>query len=176
MIWFWYFLFYSFCGFLLEIAFAALTRHPKRDRKCFRLLPLCPVYGLGAAAILLLPGWVKGQPALLALFGALAATGVEYLVGAWDQHVLGVRFWDYSGLPGSAGGGKVCLLFTAAWGLLALPLVWVVHPAAARWAAALPAWLFWPVLLLTAGDALGSAARLRAAGTTDCLRWGSQLS
>ena len=48
MRWLWYFIIYSFCGFLLEVAFARAIRHPKRDRKCLIFLPLCPVYGLGA--------------------------------------------------------------------------------------------------------------------------------
>lgn len=173
MVWFWYFLIYSFCGFLLEIGFAALTRHPKRDRKCFYLLPLCPVYGLGAIAILRLPPWVRGEPLLLGLWGGLAATGVEYCMGLWDQYVLGVRFWDYSRLPGSIGG-KVCLPFALIWGVLVLPLVWVVHPAVEEWAAAIPPWLVWPALVFTAGDGLRSALLLRRTGSTDCLKWYSQ--
>ena len=171
MVWFWYFLIYSFCGFLLEISFAALIHHPKRDRKCFYLLPLCPVYGLGAIAILLLPEAVKRSPVLLVLLGGLAATAVEYLVALWDQQVIGVRFWDYSGLPGSVGGGKVCLLFSLAWGILALPLVWGLHPVVAGWAAGVPGWLLGPTLLLVAGDGLRSAALLRRTGTTDSLKW-----
>lgn len=170
MVWFWYFWVYSFCGFVLEVGFALLTRHPKRDRKCFYLLPLCPVYGLGAVAILLLPDVLRRNPVLLALSGAATATAVEYGVGWLDQHVLGVRFWDYADLPGSLGG-KVCLPFAAAWGLLSLPLVYLLHPLVVRWAAALPAWLFWPVVLFTLGDGLHSAVLLRSAGTTDCLKW-----
>ena len=170
MVWFWYFLIYSFCGFLLEIGFAALIRHPKRDRKCFYLLPLCPVYGLGAIAILLLPGWIQSSFMLLALFGGVAATAVEYLVGVWDREVLGVQFWDYSDLPGSIGG-KVCLPFSVAWGFLAIPLVRLVHPAVQTWVREIPAWLFWPALLLVAGDGLRSALLLRSTGTTDCLKW-----
>ena len=34
ILWFWYFVIYSFLGFLTEVAFARLTRNPKRDRKC----------------------------------------------------------------------------------------------------------------------------------------------
>lgn len=173
MVWFWYVVCYSFCGFLLEVAFAAAIRHPKRDRKCFYLLPLCPVYGLGAVAILLLPETVKARPLLLLLAGSGAATAVEYLVGWWDERVLGVRFWDYAGLPGSIGG-KVCLPFSAAWGLLSLPLVYGLHPWVARWAEMLPPWLFGAALVFTLGDAAYSALLLRRSGTTDCLKWYSQ--
>ena len=50
MVWFWYFVIYSFLGFCIEVVFARLTDQKKRDRKCLYLLPLCPVYGLGAVA------------------------------------------------------------------------------------------------------------------------------
>ena len=49
MRWFWYFIIYSFLGFLLEVAFARAIRHPKRDRKCFLLLPCARCTGWGRA-------------------------------------------------------------------------------------------------------------------------------
>lgn len=168
--WFWYFVIYSFLGFLLEVAFARVTRQPKQDRKCFYLLPLCPVYGLGALAILALPNFVKENPLLLILAGGAAATAVEYLVGLWDEKVLGVRFWNYTGVPGNVGG-KVCLPFAVAWGALALGLVRLVHPWIALWVAAIPLWLAPAAAVLVAGDWAHSALLLRRAGTTDVLKW-----
>ena len=168
--WFWYFVWYSMMGFVLEVVFARLTRQEKRDRKCFYLLPLCPVYGLGAAAILLLPQWVRENTGLLFLFGGMTATAVEDLVGFFDEKVLGVRFWNYSHLPGNVGG-KVCLPFTVAWGLLALVLVRIVHPWVAAAVAATPLWLFPPMAVLVVGDALRSGFLLWRAGTTEVLKW-----
>ena len=51
----WRFWLYSFLGYLLEKAFAAATASPHQTRKCFLLLPLCPVYGLAVLAVLALP-------------------------------------------------------------------------------------------------------------------------
>ena len=107
---FWYFIGYSFLGFLLEVAFARLTGAAKRDRKCFMLLPLCPVYGLGALAILSLPRPVMENGLLLILVGGAAATAVEYVMAAFYEKILGVSFWDYSGLPGNING-RVSLPF-----------------------------------------------------------------
>ena len=76
MVWFWNFVWYSFCGFLLETAYARLTGGGG-SRKCLRVLPLCPVYGAGALAILALPVGVQGRPWALFLLGGLVATGVE---------------------------------------------------------------------------------------------------
>ena len=56
---FWYFFLYSFVGFLFEVVYARATHSPKQDRKCLYLLPLCPVYGLGAVLSLLLPPAVR---------------------------------------------------------------------------------------------------------------------
>lgn len=55
---------------------------------------------------------------------------------------LGVSFWDYTGLPGSIQG-KICLPFSLAWGALALPLIYFVHPAVARLTALIPPGVTW---------------------------------
>ena len=62
--WFWYFVLYSFLGFLVEVVFARITHNPKRDRKCLYFLPLCPVYGLGVLLMLALPAarFQTGRP------------------------------------------------------------------------------------------------------------------
>lgn len=46
----WIFWSFSLLGWVLERLFAAVTRSPRRRRRCLLLLPLCPVYGLGMAA------------------------------------------------------------------------------------------------------------------------------
>ena len=66
-VWLWYFWIYSFLGYLLEKAFAVATKAERRERKCFLLLPMCPVYGLGMAAVLALPAsWRQGAWMILA--------------------------------------------------------------------------------------------------------------
>ena len=66
MVWFWYFLVYSFLGFLVEVVYVRVVGGAKRDRKCRLLLPICPVYGLGALAVLApAPPFVQARPLLL---------------------------------------------------------------------------------------------------------------
>lgn len=169
MIWFWNFTLYSFFGFLLELSFARATGG-RADRKCLLVLPLCPVYGLGACAILLLPGWIAAAPALLFLCGAAAATAVEYGMALFYEGALGVSFWDYRGLPGNVQG-RVCIPFSLAWGVLALPLVYWVHPFLAPWLAAIPGPVTWLAMATLAGDAALSGALLKRTGDRDCLKW-----
>ena len=162
--WFWSFVTYSFCGFLLEGARALWLGEPP-DRRGLRTFPLCPVYGAGACLILLLPGWVDARPPLLFLLGGGAASLAEYLAAWYHEKVLGVSFWSYEGRPGNLRG-RVCPLYSAAWGLLALGLVYAVHPALAPLLAAIPAPVGWTFLCAVALDAL----LLRRAGDPAALR------
>ena len=168
--WFWYFLIYSFFGFLIEITFARVTGHPKRDRKCRYFLPLCPVYGLGATALLLLPEGVQGNLPLLFLCAAVVCTAVEYGVGLYYERVARVRFWDYSRLPLNVGG-RVCLLFALFWGLLALLLLNFFHPRVEALVAQIPVWVTVPLLILNGLDATLTLLVLRRSRSTDALRW-----
>lgn len=169
MRWLWYFIIYSFAGFLLEVAFARAIRHPKKDRKCLLLLPLCPVYGLGACLVVWLAPMIK-SPLWVMAVGALATTGAEFIMGAFYRFALGVEFWDYSGMPGSLDG-LVCPVFSACWTVLSLLLVYAVHPLVASLAAGIPVWLGPPAFIVLNADMLVSCAALRRAGTTDVLKW-----
>ena len=165
---FWYFLFYSFLGFVLEVFFAHFAG-VNPHRKCLRILPLCPVYGLGACSIV----WAaEDNLPLIAVFliGTLFATAWEYIMAAFYEDVLGAPFWDYSDLPMNLHG-RVCLPFSIAWGLLAVPLVRWVHP----WVSGLG---FQPPLLLSGlmlaalvSDGLISCALVLRSGTRDSLDW-----
>lgn len=167
---FWYFLIYSFLGFLLEVFFARITRAPKQDRKCLLLLPLCPVYGIGALLIVSLPPFIRRHGVLLLVLGALAATAAEYFMDVFYEKVLKIRFWDYSALPGNLNG-RVCLPFSAVWGLLSLALVYWVHPAVTRWAARIPTGWTLPAALFFLLDSVLTILLLRAARSTATLRW-----
>ena len=112
-------------------------------------------------------GWVLETA--FAVFGGLAATAVEY---GWHwacEAVLGVRFWDYSYLPGNLGG-RVCLPFSLAWGVLAAVAVTAVQPAAAAFAAALPAKAAYVCLLVFSADAMCTVRFLRATGDLEGMR------
>lgn len=158
--WLWYFWIYSFLGWLVELAFAAASRSEDRRRRCLLLLPLCPVYGLGMLAVLALPP--MGALGLM-VWGGLAATAVEYACHWAGERFLGVRFWDYSQVPGNLRG-RVCPPFTLAWGLLVWAAARFVQPGAARLAADAPAWLTYILLLVFTVDAVCSLRFLRVTG------------
>ena len=164
----WEFWTYSFLGYLLEKGFAAATHARQQTRKGFLLLPLCPVYGLAVTAVLALP------PELTATFrgrffwGGLTATAVEYAVHLLYDRLLRVRFWDYSGLPGNLAG-RVCVPFSAVWGLLLAAAVPAVQAALSPLLSSIPPGWTYAMLLLFTADAVVSGRVLQVTGDPEAL-------
>ena len=165
----WLFWTYSFLGYLLEKAYAAVTASPRQARKCFLLLPLCPVYGLGALAVLALPPDLTDSFWSLALWGAVTATGVEYVVHLLYDRLLGVQFWDYSQVRWNIRG-RVCLPFTLAWGLLTAAVLPLLQLLLVPALSTVPPMITYLSLLVTTADGVVSAALLRETRDTECLR------
>ena len=192
-LWLWTFWTYSFLGYLLERGYAIATHADRQARKCFLLLPMCPVYGLGALAVLALPESLSGSFWSLALWGGLAATAVEYAVHVLYDRLLGVRFWDYSQVRWNLRG-RICLPFSLAWGALAMGLVYGVEPVmgpilggipaiVTGWAAAavgsdlllsaVPPTATYAALLVFTADTVVSLQLLRRAGDPAVLSLGN---
>ena len=124
-----YFLSYSFLGYCLEKLFARATCSDRQVRKCFLLLPLCPVYGLAMTAVVVLSPHL-GSFLSLALWGGIICTTAEYLVHLFYEKAFRVRFWDYSGLRGNVRG-RICPQFSLVWGILSAAAVRLIHPTVA---------------------------------------------
>ena len=159
----WTFWTYSFFGYLLEQGYAAATQAAQPPGKGFLLLPLCPVYGLGALAVLALPPALTDGFWSLALWGGLTATAVEYGVHLLYDRLLGVRFWDYSRLPGNFQG-RVCLPFSLAWGLLAAAVLPAAQAALEPALASIPPAVTYAMLLVFTADSVVSLRLLRRTG------------
>ena len=168
MAYFWYFLFYSFLGYLLEKLFARMTHAQRQVRKCFLLLPLCPVYGLALCALLLTGAERVENLAILLLRGAVVTTAVEYAAHWGYERALGVKFWDYTHTRLNVNG-RICLPFSLAWGVLSAAAVRFVQPMLRTLASVLPdAWAGAALLLLTFDTAL-TARVLRTYHDTELL-------
>ena len=166
----WRFWAYSFLGYLLEKVFAAVTHAEKQGRKCFLLMPMCPVYGLGVLAVLALPPNFTDSFWELALWGGLTATAVEYAVHWGYERLLGVAFWDYRDMPWNLQG-RICLPFSAVWALLLAVLLPRAEAYITPLIAAIPTGVTYGMLLLFTADAVCSARFLRVTGDTEGLRF-----
>ena len=155
-----YFFLYAALGWAAEVCFAAWKEHRLVNRG-FLNGPLCPVYGFGMAAMLLLLAPWQGN--VLAVFagGMAITTLIEWLAGWLLYKLFRARWWDYSHLPFNIGG-FVCLPFSLLWGAASVVMLLAVHPPIARLAAAIPPGVLRAVdivlLCLLAADAAGSAA------------------
>ena len=167
---FWVFVCYSFLGWMLERAFAAVSGAPRSPRRCLLVLPLCPVYGLGMTALLALPASMR-TGLWLPVAGALVTTAVEYVYHWACEALFGVRFWDYTGVWGNVNG-RVCLPFSLAWGVLAALGLWGLHPALAALTARIPPLVtYWALLFFTV-DAVCSCRILAVTHSLAALRGG----
>ena len=181
--WFVYFMLYSFLGYLLEKVYAAVTHSDRRVRKCFLLLPLCPVYGIAMTALVAMTKGVSNLPALVAI-GALVCTGTEYLTHWFYDRVFGVRFWDYRDMPGNIGR-RICPQFALVWGILSAAALLRLQPAVSALAAVIPAPAIYALWLSLAADCVLTAALLlkfhdtellTLSGVADQIRASSQSS
>jgi len=169
--WFWYFLIYGFLGYCLEKIFARTVKSPQQVRKCFLLLPICPVYGLAMCLVVAAApeGILAG-----AVTGGIICTGAEYVVHLWYDRLFQVRFWDYSRLPGNLQG-RICPQFSLIWGLLSsLALKWL-QPGVRAAAEGMPPWLTYGVWLLLAADCVCTAALLSRWGDPEQLVLGTVI-
>lgn len=168
MYWLWLFCLYSFLGYLLEKIFAAVTGSRHQVRKCFLLLPLCPVYGLAMLAVLHLPADLTRGFLRLAFYGGLTATAVEYAVHFLYDKLLGVMFWDY-GSTHMDLNRRVCVPFAVVWGPLAAFALRQVQPLLHPIALHTPAGAGLALLLVLTADSFFTVRLLRRTHNVDLL-------
>ena len=162
--WFLFFVIYSLFGYCLEKLFAYATRSPRQVRKCFLLLPLCPVYGLAMTAFLALADPAFPFP-ILAVVGGIVCTAVEYLVHLYYDKVFSTQFWDYSDLSFHIGG-RICPHFALVWGILSALAVRYIHPGVESLVSGIsPAAAFGIWMVLAADCVFTSALLLRCHDT-----------
>lgn len=165
--WFLYFLIYSFFGYCLEKIFARAVHSQRQVRKCFLLLPLCPVYGLAMTAVLALAPTVRSFFSL-AVAGGLVSTLIEYLVHWFYDRIFGVSFWDYSALRGNLNA-RICPQFSLLWGILSAVAVFWVQPLVAFVAASLSPGAVFLLWVLFVADCVFTASLLLHRHDTELL-------
>lgn len=116
-----YFVIYSFLGFIVETIFGMLTKGVVESRQSCLYGPFCCIYGLGAAVMI--PGLEKFKKSNwgLAIAGMVEGSVVEYVISWVGEIIFQIKWWDYSNLPLNING-RICLLFSLFWGILALVL------------------------------------------------------
>ncbi len=116
----WLFAIGSLIGFFLEGIWGMMRGGPWVSHATLVWGPFCPVYGLGAVAIYIAAGVMKGKPLLLRFFVyALAGGAVEFLVSLLQEVFLRAETWNYSEHFLNIDG-RVSLKMTLLWGALGI--------------------------------------------------------
>ncbi|MFR7894036.1 MAG: putative ABC transporter permease [Dysosmobacter sp.] len=142
------FFFYCFCGWVWESCYVSAKQRHWVNRGFLRG-PLLPIYGSGAIIILFATLPVADNFWLVYFLGMLAATALEYVVGAVMEQLFKVRYWDYTKQPFNLHG-YICLTSSIAWGFFSDLLIYVIHPPIDKLLHKLPALLVNPLAAVIA--------------------------
>ena len=133
----WYFMIYSVVGWMIEVAFHAVTVGKVINRG-FLNGPLCPVYGCGVVTVLsmlyiigevtgLETDLKKASALLLFAIGIIFATLIELIAGFLLDKFFHARWWDYRDRRFNLNG-YICLEFSIIWGLAIAFVLRVIQP------------------------------------------------
>lgn len=122
-----YFVVYSVAGFIIETIFGLLTKGVLESRKSFLYGPFCSIYGLGAVLMILPLQKYKKNNYTLFFAGFFIGSIIEYMVSLAGELIFHIKWWDYSDQIFNING-RICVLFSLFWGLLAIYLMSDINP------------------------------------------------
>lgn len=120
---FWYFVGYSFLGWLLEVVYA-YVKEKRFVNRGFLFGPFCPIYGFGVTSIIVAASmfglhsveYNLKNLATLFILVAVLSTVLEFVVGALLMLFFRQRWWDYSDRALNVKG-YICFRFSVYWGI-----------------------------------------------------------
>lgn len=142
------FFIYGFLGWCTEVAFAA-AKEKRFVNRGFLNGPICPIYGIGVVAVVLLLMPYKNQLFILYVMSIIVVIVLEWVTGFILEKLFHSKWWDYSNMPLNLNG-YVCLLFSLIWGVACVVIVKWIHPLIYKGVKILPDWLG-TVLLVVLG-------------------------
>lgn len=121
-----YFVLYSFLGWVVESVYCAIIDKVWVNRG-FLNGPVCPVYGIGSIAVLILLNPLKNNIVTLFFISVIITTLVEYVTAVILENLFNLKWWDYSTYKFNYKG-RVCLLNSTLFGIGSVLLIKVVQP------------------------------------------------
>ena len=120
------FIIYSFIGWSIEVVGKLIEKH-KFINRGFLVGPICPIYGWGCIAIILLLSKYKSSPIVLFLMAIIICSILEYFTSYFMEKLFHVRWWDYTRRKYNING-RICAETMIPFGLLGCLVVYVVNP------------------------------------------------
>lgn len=121
-----FFFFYSFLGWLCEVAYCSYLEKKFQPRG-FLTGPYCPIYGFGVLVLLYYLEPLKENAVVLFVVAFLVMSAIEYLVSYILEKIFHTRWWDYSNNKFNING-SVELKASLFWATMSIVIVYVLHP------------------------------------------------
>lgn len=137
-----WFVLFSIAGWIYETVVISI-KHRTWENRGFLFGPMCPIYGIGAAAIsgvaevlesFGLGDYTWWQIFLVAFFGSMV---LEYTTSWGLEKLFHAYWWDYSNVPLNVKG-RICLPASLGFGIAGTLIVFYVYPFMCRWTAHVP--------------------------------------
>lgn len=152
----WCFFIYAFLGWCGEVIYAAAIEKRFVNRG-FLNGPVCPIYGVGVAAIAFFMRPFGNSLAALIIGSMILGSALEWLAGWLLEKIFRQKWWDYSDEPHNLNG-YICLKFSVLWGFAGAIVVRFVVPATARLTHLIPSTVGWVLLAVFGGLMLADLA------------------
>lgn len=156
----WFFLIYSFVGWIIGTSGAALKEKKFIDVG-FLFGPWCPCYGFGAVGFALFLPELKEHLVFLFAGGVILSFIITSLTGLTLERIFHKKWKDYSKRRFNFGG-YVNLPYTVVWGLAALLCIRLINPFLSRILGILPYGLGKVILIIAyvvmAIDVIGTSS------------------
>lgn len=120
------FIIYSFIGWSIEVVGKLMEKH-KFINRGFLVGPICPIYGWGCIAIILLLSKYKSSPLVLFLMAIIICSILEYFTSYFMEKLFHVRWWDYTRRKYNING-RICAETMIPFGILGCLVIYVVNP------------------------------------------------
>ncbi len=122
----WYFIIFSFCGWLIEVARTYIVEK-RLYNKGFLSLPFCTTYGLCAVVLYLSLRFCPFSKYLFFIVSMLSLSLVLVLIGVCTNKLLGFKPWDFSGAKLSVGS-YITLPYALLLGVIGVVLNYMIIP------------------------------------------------
>ncbi len=120
------FFIYAFLGWCCEVVFAAAV-DGKFVNRGFLNGPVCPIYGVGVVAVIILLTPLEDNLAILFFGSVILTSALEFATGWVLEKLFSTKWWDYSRNKFNLKG-YICLEFSLLWGLAATFVMRIIHP------------------------------------------------
>lgn len=120
------FFIYSYIGWVCEVIYCAIEG--KFINRGFVYGPVCPIYGFGAISLIVVFDLLNVSSMFsVFILGMILPTMLEYLTSLIMELIFKHRWWDYSRYRFNING-RVCLLNSTLFGIMALVLHFLFNP------------------------------------------------